>query len=106
MTERALFQAKQVCVCCGAETTPRLRNRRPGEPNMIAVSFTVYRRGRGKGQLKAASKVNICENCMAPALQSESWWKRAKEPRALLSAIQARISDCYSAMVREDQKAA
>ena len=32
--------------------------------------------------------------------------QKAREPRQLLAAVQSRISDCYSSLVREDSQAA
>jgi hypothetical protein len=104
MKERELFPAKSECVCCAATATPGQRKRVPGEPNILGVSMTIYRRGSGKGNLQPAGKVQICEQCFILAL-SPSLFGASVQARKMLAAIRERLSCRYEAMVQEDARA-
>ena len=94
-----LIPKTRECVCCHRSATPL--KRQPGEPNVMAVSLTIYRKGNGKGQLKAAPKVNICEECFVRAL-APAMFGVSREGKSLLLGIRESLSGCYSALVEDD----
>ena len=104
MTDSCYFPQKRECVCCSSAAAPGAK-RANGEPNVLAVSMTLYRRGKGKGKLKAAGKVQICEQCFVLAL-SPSLFGSSTQARRMLAAMRERLSGCYEAMVEEDASAA
>lgn len=103
MREQALFTPMRECVCCGGAA--HVGPKRAGEPNVMAVSQIIYRRGSGKGRSKAARKVNICEECFVRA-RVGSVLGPNKEAKRLLSAILETLSGCYSTLANEDERAA
>lgn len=96
-----LFTEKRACECCGNEATPRKRV--PGEANVLAISFTIYRRGSGKRSLKAARRVRICEECFVRALAAPTMFGNSTA-RRFLAAIRESLSARYSAMLEDDRK--
>jgi hypothetical protein len=96
-----LIRPRRVCCACGASSAP-LRPA-PGEPNILAVSLTVYRKGAGKATLKGAGKVNICEACLSRAL-APSTFGMGREAKHLLLAMRERLSGCYSTLLDEDKQ--
>ena len=104
MKDGELFPQIRECVCCESTAAPG-KKRAATEPNILAVSMTLYRRGKGKGKLKAAGKVQVCEQCFVLAL-SPSLFGSSSQARKMLAAMRERLSGCYGAMVEEDASAA
>jgi NMD protein affecting ribosome stability and mRNA decay len=99
---RRLFPERRICCACGASaSTPK---RLDGEPNIVAVTLGLYRRGNGKGQIKAAGSVTICEECLIRARVSRRAWMRRvnKEAEAFALAALERVAGCYSGLLSED----
>jgi hypothetical protein len=94
-----LFVETRQCICCDRTATPL--KRKPGEPNVMAVSMTIYRHGTGKGVLRAARRVQVCEECFIKALAS-SMFGMSKEARDLLAGLRQSLSDCYSTLVDDE----
>ena len=105
MTNRVLFAPKRECIACEASATPGAK-RVPGEPNILAISMTIYRRGSGKGQLKAARKVNICEECFIQSLAAPSMFGVNGKAKKLLGGMRDSLSECYSGLIDGEQNAA
>jgi hypothetical protein len=87
----------RTCCCCGAEQLARA----PYQPNadrIIAITPVLYWRGSGKGQLKNAVKIFVCENCIARAATSPSGSEVKKLGRFFLDSL----IDCYSKLQRRD----
>lgn len=101
MKDASQFPSKRVCCICRCEATGGRKKRVPGEPNILAITPVIYRRGSGKGQLRNAPKIVICETCMVYAVTS-SGWKLPKESKSLWEAIRESISYRYSAMAEGD----
>jgi hypothetical protein len=95
-----LFIEKRACVCCEREATPRLRIE--GEPNVLAISFVIYRRGRQGPQLKAAPRVRICDSCAVKALARAGLFQ-PREATKLFAAMQERLAACYSDLLERDR---
>lgn len=100
MTSGELFQPIRECCACH-RTAAAGSKRLQGEPNIVAVSMTLYRRGAGKGAIRAAGKVTICEECLVKAL-APSVFGVGREGIALLAGIRERLSRRYSAMLEDD----
>ena len=100
MTELELFPRQRVCVACERSTGVGKHN--PREPNIVAISLVLYRRGTGKAQLKAAGKVHICERCLALAIAPSIF--QTGEAKRLFAGLRERISARYSAMLEEEGK--
>jgi hypothetical protein len=99
-----LYQLKRVCCVCGGEATNNLRTPDPKEPNIIAITPVVYRRGNGKGQLKNAPRIQVCENCLAKALTSDRLsWLGDKSATRLWNAIRESLLNRYSASVEAER---
>jgi hypothetical protein len=68
----------------------------------MAVSLTLYRKGNGKGVLRAAPKVNICEECFIKAVSSGVFGGVSKQATLLLLGIRQSLSECYSSLVDDE----
>lgn len=99
MSEQSLFRKKRVCACCQAESTER--DRSPGRPSIIAVSFTMYRRGAGKKQLRGVGRVQICESCFVLAMAAGGLFE-GREARKFIAEVRSRLSAGYTLMLEED----
>lgn len=100
MKDASLFPKKRVCCVCASEATPG-RKRIAGEPNVLAITPVMYRRGTGKGQLRNAPKIVICESCLVRALVS-SRLGLPKEAQKMWNAFRESISFRYGSMAEED----
>jgi hypothetical protein len=94
-----LIPRTRVCICCERTATPLYRQ--PGEPNIMAVCATVYRKGNGKAVLRAAPKTQICEECFIKAL-APATFGMSREAKALLLHIRQSLSECYSSLLDDD----
>lgn len=92
---------RRACVCCGSEATPKRRV--TGEPNIMSVSLTVYRRGNGKSAQRAAGSVAICEDCFNRVVRP-FLFDGMVSGRRFLAALRKRLSVCYSAMLEDDSQ--
>jgi hypothetical protein len=98
-----LFLKTRSCVCCGV--TVKEKARRGSGPNIIAISFLVYRRGAsGKGQTKSAPAVQICETCLPLALTPAAHGLGTHADK-LMRAVQQSLSARYSDMCENDVQA-
>ena len=102
MKDASLFPPQRTCIVCERSATPGAK-RIPGEPNVLAVSMTVYRRGTGKGQLKAAPKVNICEECFIKSVQPSSFSWVNPRGQSFFNGLKESLSRCYSAIVEAER---
>jgi hypothetical protein len=102
----SLFIQKRICCVCESEAPSNLRELLPGEPNIIALSMTIYRRGKGKGELKAVKRVQVCESCLARALTGGRliWAGGDRGGWKLWAAIRSNLLIRYSTLI-EDEKA-
>lgn len=97
-----LYILKRTCCVCDAEATGNTRKPIPGEPNIISISFVIYRRGRGKGETRNAQRVQICESCLVKALH----YGQSMDGATLLlwEAIQESLMNRYSDMCEADKQ--
>jgi hypothetical protein len=100
----SLFKPKRICCVCLAESTNGSRKPIAGEPNIIAISPLIYRRGSGKAQLRNAGRVQICEECLTKALTSGRLGWMSDKSAKLWTAMRSALLDCYSAMSEGDAK--
>ncbi len=68
----------------------------------MAISAVVYRRGSGKGNLKGAKRVQICEPCFMRVLAPGGLFG-GKESKLFLAALRESLQNCYRAMLEGDQ---
>jgi hypothetical protein len=101
MTEPRLIPITRACCACGQETRPASRHSHDG-PRILAVSSLLYRRGTGKGVLKGAKRVQICEPCFTRFL-APSRFLEGKESKRFLAALRESLQNCYSAMLEGDR---
>lgn len=100
----ALFKPVRVCCCCGAQATNNTRERIPGEPNIIAISMVIYRRGKNKAALKSTRRIQVCEECLTSALtDGRLTWTAKSNQHKLWEAIRASVLDRYSEMCEKDE---
>ncbi len=101
MSAQALLIPKtRTCVCCERSATPL--HRQAGEPNIMAVCMTVYRKGGGELGSRAAPKVQVCEECFIKAVASSIFGGTSKEGKSLLLGVRQSLSECYSSLVDDD----
>jgi hypothetical protein len=72
---------------------------------MMAVSFTLYRKGDGKAATVPAPKVNVCETCYG-RIQSPSLLGHSSEARKFLTALLVSLQKGYSAALQQDREIA
>lgn len=102
MTSPTLYKNVRVCVVCGAEAPARVL---PGERSpvvMLTITPLLYRRGSGKGTLKNARGVTVCEPCYVQAVTAGRLGWFHKSATLLWAALQQSLSDRYNAMLRDD----
>lgn len=101
MKEQALFRPDRFCIVCGCKASNGRKQRDPNEPVMIAVTPVLYRRGAGKGQLRNAPRVNVCQDCLSKAATNGRLnWFQGESP--LWLALRTSLLDCLSKMVDTD----
>lgn len=103
MTDQSLFPARPArqCVVCHCEVSTGRKKRDSAEPVFLAITPVMYRRGTGKGQLRNAAKVNICESCLAKACSNgRLGWFQGKSP--LWVALRASLADCLTTLAEND----
>ena len=100
-----LYKLNRVCSVCEAEAAGNSRSRKPEEPNIIAISFTIYRRGKGKGELRSAQRVQVCEECLIRVLTRRHliWGSGDKGGWKLWEAIRQSLLSRYSGMVEAEK---
>ena len=104
MSGPRLFPSRRVCCLCGADASSHLRGRIPGEPNILAITPLLYRRGSGKGRLRNAQSIHICESCLAKSLTpGRLRWNERQGDERLWEAFRSSLLDRYSSMLKEDQ---
>jgi hypothetical protein len=86
-----------------------LGNRRhadPSEPNIIAITPVIYRRGVGKGELKNAKAILVCETCLTRALTGGrlNWGLNERGGWKLWAAIRQSLLNRYSGMVEGEEQ--
>jgi hypothetical protein len=101
MNDPRLFPITRACCVCGTEARPASRHSHDG-PSILAVSSLLYRRGTGKGTLKGAKRVQICEPCFARVLAPSGIFG-GKEAKLFLAALRESLQNCYSAMLEGDR---
>lgn len=95
MTE-PLFQAQRVCCVCGSSALHNQKQFPAGQPVILAINLTIYRRTPRSGrQLATAKNVRCCETCTIKAVTNPS----CPEGQRLAGAIFSALGDRYSAMV-------
>lgn len=105
MTQPELFETKKrECTCCHRSATKFMRLH--GEPNIMAFSMTVTRKGTGKSKHRAARAVRICEECFVKARSGDGIFGSPREATQLLKALMESLWSCYSALASEDGRAA
>jgi hypothetical protein len=97
-----LFQERRACVVCGQDARRLARAPLPGEPRILAVSMTVYRKGEGKSALKAAPAVRVCEGCMIRAIAG-GFFGAGSAGSKVWAALRSSLSTGYSALIAEDK---
>jgi hypothetical protein len=99
----SLLAHRKVCCVCGCEARDRMRYRPLGDPNILAITPILYRRGQNKGDLKNAPRIQVCEPCLVKALTEGRLIWTSKEIQNLWHALRESILVRYSSMVSEDQ---
>lgn len=101
----SLYVLKRVCCVCGCEAAGNMRKRTDGEPNILAITPILYRRGEGKGTLKSAMRVQVCEECLTRALTGGrlSWAGGDRGGWKLWAALRSSLLDRYSGMCEADR---
>src|SRR5271166_1138585 len=101
----SLYVLKRVCCVCGAEATGNTRKRAPSEPNILAITPLIYRRGQGKGEIRSAMRVQVCEDCLTRALTGGrlSWAGGDRGGWKLWGAMRSSLLDRYSGMCEADK---
>jgi hypothetical protein len=94
-----LYHPKRTCCVCQVQATGNIRHHLAGEPNIISISFVIYRRGIGKGELKSAQRVQVCEDCFIKSLHFAKKGIDAK----LWEAIKESLLNRYSSMCEADK---
>jgi hypothetical protein len=89
------FEKKRTCICCGAEATPL--HRRPDEPIVMSIAFTITRSGRGKRVTRAAGSVRLCEACLIRANAGN-----IEDGLEFLGASLDRLGRCYSSLLDDE----
>jgi hypothetical protein len=101
MSAPTLFKSKRTCCVCGSAATGNLRRRIEGEPNIVAITPVIYLRGTGKGQLRNAPRVQVCEPCLVRALAGARFGMGSQAAK-IWSELRESLSYRYSAMKDDD----
>jgi hypothetical protein len=92
----SLFPAVRSCDVCGCEAGNGPYYKK-GQPVIVALNLTIYRRVPKSRQLKGCKKVRVCESCLVRAIASRGG-NLTGEATSLASALFGRIAERYSAM--------
>jgi len=98
----SLFPPKRICCVCGCEASSGAKTPPPGEPEIVSVSQVVYRRGKGKGQLRNAQRVQVCADCLTKTLTAGRLAWLTGENTKLWNALRSTLLDCYGKMTEDD----
>lgn len=96
--QRKLIRPERCCCCCGGAA--KFNGLTPGGFQMIAITGLMYRRGTGKGTIKATKNVCICESCLVLALCGSPG---KQEGLKLFRALQERLTTLYNALRADDK---
>ena len=97
------------CMLCGARSSFNVKKPPQGEPVILSVNMTLYRRGPAGGQLATCKRIQVCEadlRAMAASLQGQeslfSPYKalHAKQRAQFGAAIINALMDRYSGLVQ------
>ena len=101
----SLFRTYRECCVCRATATNCAKYQIPEEPRIIALTAIVYRRGDGKGQLKNAPKVQVCEECLTKALTNGRlrWMGGNEAANKLWSCMSEAIMTAHTSMRAGDK---
>lgn len=97
-----LFPAVRRCCCCTVEA--KERDTDPNRPKIMGISFVIYRRSRGKKQLRAAGRVQVCEQCFVRAMASQGRMFQSAEGQRFAAAVKERLVARYTLMAAEDNE--
>lgn len=92
-----LFPSERVCVVCGSAAPANSKIFAPGQPVIVALNVTIYRKTRAGRQLATGRQVRVCEECLTQAVASRGGRLNIKAA-SLAVAIFERIAERYSAM--------
>ena len=85
---------KRVCEGCGAEARALQRGMNPkSQPNILAISAIMYRRGR----LKNVGRVQVCERCVEILNQDST------EAKKVHAALGKRLKATFASMAKEER---
>jgi hypothetical protein len=101
MKQQSLFRPERFCIVCHCKASNGAKKRTPGEPTIIAITPVMYRRGTGKGKLRNAARVTVCEECMSKA-GTAGWLKWVTDFRPLIVALFLSLIECLSKMSADD----
>jgi len=97
MKQPGLFTPSRACVVCGNSAPFNRKFLSPGEPSILSMYTTIYRRTRAGRQLATSKTVQVCEECFGKVTGSQG--SKLTIPAAVLAvAIFQRAADCYKAI--------
>jgi hypothetical protein len=85
------------CICCGLAAP--YGKVTPDGHKMLSITPLLYRKGEGKGAIKAGRKINICEPCLVLACSSAIW---GLEGAKLWLAMRERLSALYKSVIEAE----
>jgi hypothetical protein len=75
----------------------------PSPVRILSISQTLYRRGSGKGQLRACPRIQICETCFERFLTAaDSRFMQTTIALRLLNALRESLAKSYSNLLNEE----
>lgn len=94
----------RVCCVCDCEAASGRKKLARGEPRIIAISAVIYRRGTGKGQLRNAPRVQVCDTCLEKALTNGrlTWIGGNEAAKRLWAAMSSSILSTYEYLTLDD----
>ena len=95
MTLSILIPPERACEVCAAAVLANCKIK-PGQPSIVSLNVTIYRRTKHGRQLVTTNRVRICEDCLGLALASQSG--REIKGQILARRLFDRIAERYSAM--------
>lgn len=100
MREAKIFPDRRACLVCGCEARALARSPIAGEPRILSISGTLYRKGEGKGAQQAAPAVRICEPCLVRALAG-GFFGAGSAGRKLWAALRGSLAHAYNSINSE-----